>query len=184
MALIDRAPGIRPRATWGRRLDIAARHSFPAASTVLLMLLTVVPLNIIGQSALLPAVTLAAVWFWSVFRPASVPPPVVFGIGVLLDLLGYLPLGTGVLALLIVYGIALRWRRFLGQQGFALVWLAFIVVALGAAALTWIMVALLNFRLVPVGPAFFQAAVSAALYPALAIPLAAAHASIANPEQA
>jgi rod shape-determining protein MreD len=123
------------------------------------MLLTEMPFDIVGQSALLPAVTLAAVWFWSVFRPASMPPPLVFGIGLLLDLLGYLPLGTGVLTLLIVHGIALRWRRFLAQQGFAVIWAAFSLVASGAA-------------------------VSAALYPALAIPLAAAHASIAAPERA
>ena len=184
MALIDRKPGIRPRATWGRRLDIAARSSFPASSTILLMLLTEMPFDIIGQSALLPSVTLAATWFWSVFRPASVPPPLVFGIGLLLDLLGYLPLGTGVLTLLIVNGIAQRGRRFLAQQGFAAIWAAFSLVALGASLLTWLVVTLLGFRLVPIGPALFQAAVSVALYPALAIPLAAAHASIASPERA
>ena len=39
--------------------------------------------------------TLACVYFWSLFRPAAMPPPVVFLIGVLLDLLGYLPLGVG-----------------------------------------------------------------------------------------
>jgi len=184
MARTDQTPGIRPRATWGRRLDIAARHSLPAASTILLMLLTDVPFNIPGQSALLPAVTLTSVWFWSLFRPAAMPPPVVFGIGLLLDLLGYLPLGSGVLTLLLVHGIALAWRRFLARQGFALIWLAFIVIAAAAAALVWLLVAVLNFRLVPAGPALFKAAVSAALYPALAIPLAAAHASLANPERA
>ena len=61
------------------------------------------------------------------------PPPAVFAIGVLLDLLGYLPLGVGVLTLLVTHGIALRLRRFLGQQGFAVTWLAFLPVAAGAA---------------------------------------------------
>jgi rod shape-determining protein MreD len=89
-----------------------------------------------------------------------------------------------VLTLLIVHGIALRWRRFLAQQGFAVVWAAFSLIASGAAVLTWLVVALLGFRLIPAGPALFQAAVSAALYPALAIPLAGAHASIAAPERA
>ena len=96
--------------------------------------------------------------------------------------MGCLP--CGVLTLLLVHGIALAWRRFLARQGFALIWLAFIVIAAAAAALVWLLVAVLNFRLVPAGPALFQAAVSAALYPALAIPLAAAHASLANPERA
>jgi rod shape-determining protein MreD len=184
MARIDQRPGIRPRATWGRRMDMAARRSFPAGTTVLAMLLTEMPFGIAGQSALLPAVTLSSVWFWSVFRPASMPPPAVFVIGLVQDLLGYLPLGTSVLTLLVLHGIALRGRRFLAQQGFALVWGVFILIALAAAAFTWLVVVLLAMRLIPFAPVLFQAAVSAALYPALAIPLAAAHASVADPERA
>ena len=45
MARADQTPGIRPRATLGRRLDIAARHAFPAGCTVLLMLLAEAPLR-------------------------------------------------------------------------------------------------------------------------------------------
>ena len=82
------------------------------------MLLTETPLGIAEQAALLPAVTLACVYFWSLFRPAAMPPPVVFLIGVLLDLLGYLPLGVGALTLLAVHGLAVRWRRVLTRQGF------------------------------------------------------------------
>ena len=86
-----------------------SRHSFPATSTVLLMLLCGVPLGIADQAVLLPSVTLAAVFFWSLFRPAALPPAIVFVIGVLLDLLGYLPIGCGVLTLLLVHGLARRW---------------------------------------------------------------------------
>src|SRR5580698_8961609 len=111
MARDDKLPGIRPRPSLGRRLDIMSRHSFPATSTVLLMLLCGVPLGIADQAVLLPSVTLAAVFFWSLFRPASLPPPIVFLIGLLLDLLGSLPIGTGVLTLLLVYGLAGTWRR-------------------------------------------------------------------------
>jgi rod shape-determining protein MreD len=183
MASTDRIPGIRPRATWGRRLDVAARHSFPAVSTILLMLFTEVPFNVEGQSAVLPAVTLAAVWFWSVFRPASMPPPIVFAIGLLLDLLGYLPIGCGVLTLLLVHGVAQRWRRTLTQQGFVVVWLAFLCVAAGASGLIWALISLLSLQLMPPGPALFQATLTSALYPALAILLARAHRTIADPER-
>ena len=75
MALPDRKPGIRPRPTLGRRLDILARHAFPGTTTILLMLLTQAPFNIPGQGALLVSVALIAIWFWSVFRPAAMQPP-------------------------------------------------------------------------------------------------------------
>lgn len=184
MARIDQSPGIRPALTIGRRLDIAARHAFPAFTTVLLMLMTELPLKMPGQAALLPAVALIGVWFWSLVRPTSMPPLVVFVIGLLLDLRAYLPLGTGVLTLLIAHGMATRFGRTLNQQGFVMIWLVFGLVATGAAALLWLLTALLTFRLLSPAPAIFQAAITLALYPVLAIPLAAAHRSLADPEQA
>ena len=184
MAYSEDRPGIRPRQSWGRRLDVAARHAFPASCTILLMLLCQAPFGIADQAMLLPALTLASVWFWSLFRPAAMPPPVVFLIGLLLDLLGYQPLGVGVLTALTVHGLALRWRRRLAQQGFFVIWLVFALLAAPASMLSWALTMLLSFRLLPPGPALFQAVLSAALYPALAVPLARAHRTIADPERA
>lgn len=184
MAYFEDRPGIRPRQSWGRRLDLVARHTFPVNSTILLMLLCQAPFGIVDQVELLPAVTLACIWFWSLFRPAAMPPAVVFLIGLLLDLLGYFPLGVGVLTVLAVYGFAMRWRRGLARQGFAVIWLVFTAAAAVAAMLSWALTMLLTFRLLPAGPALFQAALSAALYPALAVPLAGAHRTIADPTRA
>ena len=83
MALSDRIPGVRPRLTMGRRLDIVWRYAFPGTTSLLLMLLSLAPFGLWGQAALLPTVALTCVWFWSLFRPAAMPPPVVFLIGVL-----------------------------------------------------------------------------------------------------
>lgn len=184
MALMDQTPGIRPRLTLGRRLDIAARLALPTCVTVLVMLATELPFGMPNQAALLPAVALIGVWFWSVFRPTSMPPPIVFLIGLLLDLRGYLPLGAGVLTLLIAHGIALRWRRFLVEQGFTMVWVSFLPIAIGGAVLIWLLAALLNLRLLSPLPALFQAIVTFALYPVMAIPLAFAHRSLADPARA
>jgi rod shape-determining protein MreD len=184
MALSDRIPGVRPRLTVGRRLDIVWRHAFPGTTSFLLMLVSLAPFGLWGQAALLPTVALTCVWFWSLFRPAAMAPPVVFLIGLLLDLLGFLPPGVGALTMLTTHGIA-RWlRRFLARQGFTVVWLIFITVACGIAAMNWALVSLLTFSLVPVGPVLFQAGLAAAMYPAVAIPLMFAHRSIADPDQA
>jgi rod shape-determining protein MreD len=181
---IDRTPGIRPRPTLGRRLDAVSRAAFPTACTVLLMMLTAAPFGVPDQAELLPAVALSCVWFWSLFRPSSVPPPTVFLIGLLFDLLGYIPIGVGVLTLLITHGVAVRWRRVLVRQGFLVVWLAFAGIAAGAAALNWAMTSLLVFRVLPVGAAIFQCALSVAAYPPLATLFTRAHRSLAAPERA
>jgi rod shape-determining protein MreD len=184
MAHANQTPGIRPRATLGRHLDIAARHAFPAGCTVLLMLLSETPFGIVDQATLLPAVTFASVYFWSLFRPAAMLPPVVFLTGLLFDLLGYLPLGVGPLTLLVMHGLALLLRPTLTRAGFLSVWLVFAVFAAGGAALDWTLTALLSFRLLPLAPALFEALLSAGLYPALAMLFIRAHRTVADPERA
>ena len=184
MSRIDQSPGIRPRPTLGRRLDAAARASFPAGFTLLLMLLAAAPFGLPLQAALLPALTLGCVWFWSLHRPAALPPPLVFLLGVLFDLLAYLPLGTGVLTLLIVHGVALRVRWGLVRQGFPLIWLAFAGVAAGGALLGWGLSSLLQFRLLPFPPAMFQFALTVAVYPVLSVLFSWAHGALADPDRA
>jgi rod shape-determining protein MreD len=184
MAHIDRHQGIRPRASMGRRLDIAARVSFPACITILLMLLTQAPLGLPEQAASLPAVALGCVWFWSVFRPNAMPPPVVFLMGLLMDLMGYLPLGVGAFTLLAVHGVAMIMRRSLSRRGFAWIWFVFAGVAIAASLAIWLMVMLLTFRLLSPYPAIFIATLGIAIFPVLAVPFAGAHRSIASPERA
>jgi rod shape-determining protein MreD len=163
---------------------MAARRGFPGSTTALLLLVTAAPLGVPGQAELQASIALACIFFWSLFRPASMPPAVVFCIGLLADLLGYAPPGVSVLTLLIAHGLALRWRRVLARQGFLLVWLAFVGVAVGAATVQWALTSLLTFRLLPPGPGLFQAAIGAGLYPALATLLTRAHQTLAEPDQA
>ena len=182
MAHIHQQPGIPASASLGRRLDICARSGFPACITVLLMLLTMAPLGFAGQAMLLPAVALCCVFFWSVFRPDAMPPPVVFLIGLLLDLLGYFPLGVGVFTLLALHGFAMRCAgrsRDAVSLGFGSSSPARPLpprVDLGLAML-------LTFRLLPPDPAFSCCPDPRDLSD-LAILFTGAHRSIAGPERA
>ena len=178
----QRLPGIRPRLSLWSRLDSFARHSFPAAGTVLLLLIVAAPLGLPGQAQLLVAASIACVFFWSLFRPSCMSPPIVFVIGLLADLLGFAPVGVNVLTLLATHGLAIRWRRFLTRQGFFLVWLAFVLVAMGAASLQWLLTCVLVLALLPGWTVLFQAALAAGLYPLLAVLLTRVHQSLAEPE--
>ncbi len=163
---------------------MAARRSFPASIAVILLLIASAPLGLPGQAELQATMALSCVFFWSLFRPDSMPPPVVFLLGLLTDLLGYAPPGVGVLTLLLVHGLALHWRRVLVRLGFLLVWFTFMGVASAAAALEWALTSLLTFRLLPPGPALFQCALGAGIYPLLAVVFTHAHHTLAEPEHA
>lgn len=180
----ERVPGIRPQPTMWRRIDGFARHGFAGASTALLLLAFAAPLGLPAQAQLLEALAIACVCFWSVFRPSCMPPALVFALGLLVDLLGFGPLGINVLTLLIAHGLALRWRRFLTRQGFLLVWLVFVAVALGAAVLQWGLTCALTLRLLSPVPVLFQAALAAGLYPPLAVLLTRAHQALTEPGEA
>lgn len=178
-----RPPQGRPAPAPGllRRIDAFARLAFPGFSTGFLMVLAAAPVNL--PSPVFAAV-LPCVYFWSVFRPAAMSPPVIFALGLLLDLLTLAPLGAGVLVLLAVHGVALRFRRFLARQSFLVVWLGFCGAALGAAGLFWGLQALLALRLPPVAPALHAALLSAGLYPAIALVLARVHEAMRRAEAA
>jgi rod shape-determining protein MreD len=181
---MDKTPGIRPRLTVLHRLDVAARYCFPAACTVFVLLVLSTPLGLPGQAQMQPAWVLASVFFWSLYRPTSLPAGVVFAIGLLLDLLAQGPIGIGVLILLLTHGTALRLRRFLTRQGFGLVWLAFMAFAAAAAAAEWLLVSAITWRALPLSPALFECAMSIGAYPLLAAALIRAHRTLAAPELA
>jgi rod shape-determining protein MreD len=164
-----------------RRIDSFARLAFPGFSTGFLMVLATAPVSLPSPVF---ACVLPCVFFWSVFRPAAMSPPVIFALGLLLDLLTLAPLGAGVLVLLAVHGVTLRVRRFLARQSFLAVWLAFCGVALGAAAVFWGLQSLLALRLPPFAPALHAALLSAGLYPAIALVLARVHEAMRQAETA
>jgi len=164
-----------------RRLDSLARAAMPFVIAAVLMMLAAAP---VGVPSAVPAVALPCVFFWSVFRPAAMPPPAVFGLGLLQDLLTFSPLGIGVFILLLVHGLAMRWRRHLARQSFLVVWLAFCGFATVASGLGFALQAVLAWMVPPIVPGLHLLGLSTGLYPALAFLLTRTHAAIRAADEA
>jgi len=182
--LSDKLPGVRARPSFRRRLDEFSRLSFPATSTLLLILLLEAPLGLSIAPQLQSALTLASLFFWSIHRPTSMPPWVGFGLGLLIDLLQMQPIGLSSLVLLLVIGVARNWRHDIRRQGFVLSWLGFALTAVGAVLLVYVASSLLRLRLLPISPCFGELVLALVLYPSLSLLFAHAHRSAAAPEQA
>ncbi len=181
---MDSAPGVRPRQGLWHALDTASRYALPGVQTVSVLLLLSAPLGIPAQAQLQPAWAQACVFFWTLYRPASMPALLVFAIGLLLDLLAQGPVGIEVMVLLLIHAVALKSRRLLTRSGFAAVWLVFMGVALGAAVLEFLLVCLLTWHLLPPWPGAFEFGIAAGLYPFLAFYFIGLHRGWAAPEQA
>jgi len=162
-----------------RRIDAMLRSAFPSLVTLGLIVLAAVP---VGAPGLIMAVCLPTVFFWTIFRPNTMPPPAVFCIGLTQDLLTLAPLGSGVLVLLLTHGIIMRFRGLLVRQSFWLVWLVYAAVAVGGAAMNWALTGLLSWQLPPTTPAMHQLGISVGLYPMLAWVLTRAHRAMQNAE--
>ncbi|OYV52119.1 MAG: hypothetical protein B7Z77_02680 [Acidocella sp. 20-58-15] len=167
-----------------RRLDMASRYAWPATVTVLGLLLIGVPLGLPGLAALRPAYVMACVYFWSLYRPASLPAPVVALCGLLLDLLGVSPLGMWAVLLLLLQGATLVSRRRLMTWSFKLNWAAFSGFAAVVSLLAWGLQSALELCALPWLPLMVQMFMAFGVYPVLAWMFIKAHRGAAAVELA
>src|ERR1700686_473390 len=144
-----RGPAMRRRQSFWRQLDAASRYTFPIAFLIFGLFVIGMPFGLSGQAELRPVYAMACVFFWSLYRPSSLPAPVVALVGLLLDLLGISPLGLWAVLLLLLQGATLAARRRLAPQSFLLTWLVFFAFADGLSALDWALQSLLRLEILP-----------------------------------
>ncbi|WP_428374771.1 hypothetical protein [Lichenicoccus sp.] len=176
-----RRPGPGGSQPVARMLDAAARRSVPLAGAALALLLLNTPLGLPGQAEMQPGILLGCVFFWSVFRPASMQAVPVFGLGVLCDLLGSQPVGVTALMLLLALACGRTWRGKLARLGFVAMWLVFAAVAAAALGLEWLLVSAIRLQPMPLLAPVFAWVLALGLYPLLSAACTWAHRTIANP---
>ena len=145
----------------------------PFLTTVLFAFLSIVPLNLPGFAVVMPAFALMAVFHWTVYRPDLLPWSAVFVTGLLLDLLNGTPyVGLSALVLLIARAAVMAQRKYFVNRNFTIVWLGFLVLAIGVFLLSWTLVCAVRGALIDLRPFIFQAVLTIACYPAASYVLA------------
>ena len=89
------------------RLDLVARSLSPMAITLLLVMVSVLPMHIPFFGTVSPVLSLMAVYYWSIFRPDLMPSFAVFGAGLFQDILSGTPLGR-----LLLFSCWFAWSLF------------------------------------------------------------------------
>ena len=141
------------------------RGLVPAATLVVAVVLAVLPLGIPGLRIVTPFLALAAVYFWSIYRPELVPVWAAFLAGLLQDLLIGSPIGLTALVLVLVRALAASQRRTVLGQSFGVEWAGFLLVAAGAGAAGWLLACVYDGALLPAVPFAVQWLLTSALYP-------------------
>lgn len=131
--------------------------------------LEVLPLGLPAESRPSPDLLLCVVAYWSIRRPGSAPAVLIFALGLTRDLLTDVPVGAGVLSLLIVSEVLKLRRRRFARASFAVEWVAVSLAAIGSAALQWLLVALMLARPPWLADLFNQSIYTMMAYPLMAL---------------
>jgi rod shape-determining protein MreD len=154
------------------RLDRLWRNLLPAASVLLSVMLTALPVGLPSLTVVMPVFTLMSIYYWTLSRPELMAAPFIFLIGLFQDSLSGAPMGLSAIVFLSGHYFVISQRRLLTGQSFALTWFGFSVLALMASTLAWIIVCIFYSLIVPVGPSAIQAFLTIVLYPPVALGLA------------
>ena len=147
------------------RLDSIARNLSPLEITLFLVVLSVIQTHIPGFGTIVPALSLMAVYYWSIFRPDLIPAWAVFLVGIFQDILVSTPLGLHAIILLLVRTTVVSRRRFFMENSFLIMWGGFMLVAAGALAIGWEILSLLNLTMINPTSLAFQYLLTFALFP-------------------
>ena len=165
-------------------LDRLARASLPAFAIIMAIVFLGVPGLFPAVAVLRDTLTVMSVYFWTLYRPGSLPAPITVVLGLFLGLLTSAPLGVWPVLLLLIQAGVLASRRILVRQGFILIWAALIACMLMTSAFEYCAFCILDFTVLPISPIFLQVGLGSLLYPLLVPLLIAAHRGPAAPELA
>lgn len=151
---------------WGK-VDIAARRLTPFGLTVVLVLISALPLHIPGFVSVAPLLPMIGIYYWVIYRPDLMPVAAVFIIGILYDALSGTPMGVSAAIFVILHGIISSQRRFFAGKSFLIVWLGFFLVSAGALLATWLLVSAFYGKLVISKALIFQYLITLGCFPLL-----------------
>ncbi|MDD3183328.1 MAG: rod shape-determining protein MreD [Alphaproteobacteria bacterium] len=142
-----------------------ARNCLPMESALILLLLSVVIWPIPFAGPVSPSFVFVAVYYWAIYRPDLFRHLFVFFLGLLNDVMHFLPFGLSALVFLGVYQLAYAHRRYFVGQIFYMLWVGFALLLFLAMALMWGVLSISQGEFMTVTSVAIQYAITVALFP-------------------
>ncbi len=144
----------------------------PLLSSLLLLLLSYVPLDFLLFNNIRPAIGVICVYFWMIHRPDLFNLLSVYFLGLIDDIISNVPCGTNIFIFLILYVILSNVLRFLNAKPFIVTWYGFAIVALVAFWMKWLTLSVYYGQFLPFFIVCFSYLVTVATYPFVSLILA------------
>lgn len=148
-----------------QRLDHGARLSLPFVTTLACTFLSVVAWPLPYLDAVAPPLGLIALYYWSVHRPDLFRPSMAFAIGLLNDIINFLPPGLSALLFVAAHQLIFRQRRFFTGHSFYMMWFGFILMIVVVMLAQWTGLSIIGGKAFPFFPVFMQVLLSCLIFP-------------------
>lgn len=148
-----------------QKLDYLSRMILPALTTVILLLLTMLPMGMSGIAYFLPDICLISIYYWSIFRPSTMPFWFLFLLGILRDALFGSLLGLSSLVFIFFRVIVLMQQRYLFKETFTAMWFSFAGATALGLLLLWMLASAYSGTLLSLEAAFMQWVFTCGAYP-------------------
>ena len=151
-----------------QRLDRSVRLLAPFITSVLLVMLSALPVYVPSYGQIAVDIGLVTVFYWAIYRPDLFSVLAAFALGLWQDILVGSPIGLNALILLLVNWAVVSQRTFFQGKAFAVIWWSFSLVALIAALMSWVIVCALNLTIISPLPVLFQSLLTIGAFPFMA----------------
>jgi rod shape-determining protein MreD len=148
-----------------QRLDHGGRLALPLVTAIACALLGSIVWPFPYFGAVAPPLALMAIYYWALHRPDLFRPGMAFAVGLLNDVVNFLPLGLSALLFVVAHQMVFRKRRFFVGHSFFMMWSGFILTVSGIMLLQWFLLCLIRWQIIPFVPVLMQALLAAALFP-------------------
>lgn len=139
----------------------------PLLFSLLLLLLSYIPLSIGYFNNIRPFIGIACIYYWILNRPDLFNLFSVFVLAIVNDIISSGPFGANLLSFLLMYILASNVQRLLYGKTFAVTWYSFMALAFAVFCSKWLIVSVYYKQAMPVVILLFSYGVTVALYPFL-----------------
>ncbi len=137
----------------------------PAILAFILVLVFSLPFFIPGLQSSTPLINSMLVFYWTIYRPRSLPYWYVFTFGMIYDAIAGLPIGLHGLLNVLLRSIILRYRDKYIKEPFVSIWFHYMLLSVLVLILQWMMLAFVYEYLFGIQFAIIQWLLSLMLYP-------------------
>lgn len=148
-----------------QKLDNGSRAALPFMTTLLFTFFSVIALPLPYIGTVMPPLAVIAVYYWSLHRPDLFGPGLAFVIGLLFDIINFLPPGLSALLFVGIQQTIYRQRRFFAGHSFFMMWTGFVLTMTTVMLCEWILLCVIRWQAIPVLPALIQALLVILIFP-------------------